>query len=88
MVDNTIIKVSIQTSNSYSGVKFWALKCERKDGNFNRFNLMVITMQDKGITKNLNGTRKVTEWINSKEGLAWINERKGEATSTGFGMFL
>ena len=88
MIDNTIESVTIQTSNNYCGLRFWELHCMRVDGNINRFNLMVSTMQDMGIAKTLNSTRKVTDWLNSAEGLDWVNKRKEEVTSTGLGMFL
>jgi len=88
LVDKTIESVIIQTSNNYCGLRFWELKCIRKDGKFNRFNLMVSTMQEYGVAKRLNSTRKVTDWLNSEVGLDWVNERKEEATSTGLGMFL
>lgn len=45
-------------------------------------------MQEYGVAKTLNSTRKVTNWLNSEVGLAWVNERKEEATCTGIGMFL
>lgn len=88
MVDKTIEIVSIKTANNYCGLRFWELECIRKDGNFNRFNLMLSTMQEYGVAKTLNSKRKVTDWLNSELGLVWLNERKEEATSTGLGMFL
>ncbi|WDV09371.1 hypothetical protein [Lysinibacillus irui] len=88
MIDKTIESVSIQTSNNYCGLRFWELRCLRKDGKYNIFNLMVSTMQEYGVAKTLNSTKKVTNWLNSEIGLAWVNERKEEATSTGIGLFL
>ncbi|MBX8946046.1 hypothetical protein [Lysinibacillus sp. K60] len=45
-------------------------------------------MQEYEVAKTLNSTKKVTDWLNSEVGLAWVNERKEEATSTGIGLFL
>jgi hypothetical protein len=88
MVDKTIESVSIQTSNNYCGLRFWEISCLRKDGKYNRFNIMMSTMQEYGVAKTLNSKRNVTDWLNSEVGLAWVNERKEKATSTGIGMFL
>lgn len=88
MIDTTIEKVTVVSTNNYCGLRFWELNCDRKDGNFNRFNLTVSTMKEKNVAKTLNSTRKVTDWLNSEEGLAWVNERKEVATSTGIGIFL
>lgn len=88
MVDKTIVSVTIQATNNYCGLRFWELKCVRIDGNFNHFNLMVSTMQEFKVAKTLNSTRKVTDWLNSKVGLDWVNDRKEEATNTGLGIFL
>lgn len=88
MVDSTIESVTIPTTNNYCGLRFWELKCVRKDGNFNRFNLKVSTMKEKGIAKTLNSKRKVFDWLNSEEGLSWINDRKDRCISTPLGFFL
>lgn len=88
MVDNTITKVSIQTTNQYGGIRFWELKCERKDSNFNRFNVTLGVMQTKGIAKTLNSTRKVENWLNTEEGLAWLNKSKQDYTRTAVGNFV
>lgn len=55
---------------------------------FNRLNLMVNMMQYMGITKTLNSTCKVTDWLNFEEGFKWINERKQDWTSPALGIFL
>lgn len=49
---------------------------------------MVNMMQDMGITKTLNSTRKVMDWLNFEEGFKWINERKQDWTSPALGIFL
>lgn len=88
MVDKTIESVTIQSTSNYFGLRFWELICNRKDGNFNRFNLMLSTMQEYGVAKTLNSKRKVTDWLNSEEGLVWVNQRIEKPTCTTFGMFL
>lgn len=88
LIDNTIEQVEVVSKNRFFGLRYWELYCTRKDGKFNRFTLLVTVMEDMGHAKNLGSWRKVEKWLNTEEGLAWINERKGEARCTDFGMIL
>lgn len=87
-VDATIQEVRISTSNQIMGIKFWEIVCTRKDGKLNRFCIKLDDMKQRGIAKTMNSTKKVETWLNSDEGLQWLNEAKDRVTFTGFGDFL
>jgi hypothetical protein len=55
------------------GISYWEVHgFDETDKLVKIFDVPLRVAQERGITKRLNGTKKMNEWLNSKEGLAYL----------------
>lgn len=58
------------------GISYWEVHARNNEGQVIRIiDFPLYVAKEKGITKRLNGSKKMNEWLNSKEGLKYLNEK-------------
>jgi hypothetical protein len=55
------------------GISYWEVHAFDESGELVKiFDVPLSVAQKRGVTKRLNGTKKMNEWLNSKEGKAYL----------------
>lgn len=81
------MKFEVQDINNAFGVKYWGgvlIKEEQKI----YLAVKLSDMKELGVAKTMNSTNKVETWLNTPEGINWIERKLPTVTHTSFGSFL
>lgn len=85
---NEEINIIVLTKNNYFGLRFWEIKVTEKAKQPLHFCLELSVISELGVTKTINGVKKLETWLNSNEGISWIKECALNPFHSGIGTFL
>lgn len=60
------------------GFKYWEVQLIFENGEGKVINVSLDTMRSMGVTKRIDGFSKINKFLESKEGLKWIEENLGK----------